>query len=181
VVEDGALSGYNTDAGAFIRPLETKVSNLSRARVAVLGAGGAASAALWSLRQVGASVTLFARDGAKGRALAEKFDAGWKDLFDASFAGYDAVVNATPVGTARHFDEQTLATAEQLRGARLAYDLVYNPTDTRFLREARAAGCETLGGLAMLVAQAVDQFELWTGETAPEDVMYEAARKALAQ
>ena len=82
---------------------------------------------------------------------------------NASFKGFDVVVNTTPLGTLEQFDNETAAGVEQLRGARLAYDLVYNPTDTRFLREAREAGCETLGGLAMLVAQAAEQFRLWTG------------------
>jgi 3-dehydroquinate dehydratase/shikimate dehydrogenase len=179
VVEGDALHGYNTDARGFIRPLEAKLGNLVDVRIAILGAGGAASAALWSLNQAGARVTLFARDSDKARALAEKFHVAWKPLAAGSYADFDVVVNATPLGTAGVLEDESPATAEQLRGARLAYDLVYNPTDTRFLREAREAGCETLGGLAMLVSQAVDQFRLWTGETAPEEVMYEAARKAL--
>ena len=80
----------------------------------------------------------------------------------------------------QQFENKTPATADQLRGARLAYDLVYNPIETSFLREAREAGCETLSGLAMLAAQAEEQFKLWTGAPVPEGVMYEAARKALA-
>jgi 3-dehydroquinate dehydratase/shikimate dehydrogenase len=181
VVEGDALFGYNTDAGGFITPLAARFSNLAQMRFAVLGAGGAAKAALWSLRQAGATVTLFARDVGKAQALAEKFDVDLRPLAAASFADFDVVVNATPVGTARLSEEQTPLTSQQLRGARLAYDLVYNPADTKFLREARAAGCQTLGGLAMLVAQAVEQFRLWTGETAPEELMFEAARKALEQ
>jgi shikimate 5-dehydrogenase len=85
------------------------------------------------------------------------------------------------LGTQGQFVDETPANAMQLRGARLAYDLVYNPTETRFLREAREAGCETLGGLAMLVAQAAEQFKLWTGKAPYEDVMYEAARIRLSQ
>ncbi len=179
VVEGDTLRGYNTDAHGFIRPLEAKLGDLSQKRFAILGAGGAACAALWSLKQAGASVTLFARDATKARALAEKFDAQLKSLADSSYADFDVVVNATPVGTAQLSEDQTPASTWQLRGARLAYDLVYNPAETTFLREAREAGCETLVGMSMLVAQAIDQFRLWTGETAPEEVMYAAARKAL--
>ena len=65
--------------------------------------------------------------------------------------------------------------AEQLRNVRLAYDLVYNPLETRFLREACAAGCETLGGLDMLVGQAVGQFKLWTGREPDVELMRAAA------
>lgn len=181
VVRSDELAGYNTDADGFIKPLVARLGDLTQARVAILGAGGAAGAALWSLKQAGARSTVFARDSAKARALAEKFGADWESLADASFGDFDVVVNATPLGTARLFDDQTPALALQLQGARLAYDLVYNPSETRFLREARAAGCETLGGLKMLVSQAADQFRLWTGETAPEDVMFDAAQKALAR
>ena len=64
---------------------------------------------------------------------------------------------------------------------RLAYDLVYNPLVTKFLREARAAGCETLSGLEMLIAQAVEQFKLWTGREPDEEVMRAAALRKLKQ
>jgi shikimate 5-dehydrogenase len=60
------------------------------------------------------------------------------------------------------------------------YDLVYNPIETQFLREARQVGCKTLGGLSMFVGQAAEQFRLWTGASAPESVMYEAAERGLA-
>ena len=93
----------------------------------------------------------------------------------ARFDGFDVVVNATPLGTAGQLQSQTPVAAAQLRGARLAYDLVYNPVETQFLREARDAGCETLGGLEMLVAQATEQFRLWTGVSAPVEVMRAAA------
>ncbi len=96
-------------------------------------------------------------------------------LEGASFESFDVVINATPLGTLGQLESQTPATASQLRGARLAYDLVYNPAETEFLREAREVGCQTLGGLAMLVAQATEQFKLWTGATPPEGVMREAA------
>ena len=78
-------------------------------------------------------------------------------------AGYDVVVNATPLGSGAHID-QTPATHDQLTGVRCVYDLIYNPRETKLLREALAAGCETLGGLEMLIAQAKLQFELWTGK-----------------
>jgi 3-dehydroquinate dehydratase/shikimate dehydrogenase len=179
VIEGDELRGHNTDARGFITPLMQKFGDLHEARCAVIGAGGAAKAAVWALKQAGAKATLFARNATKGRSLAERFGAAWMKLEEASFEGFDAVINATPLGTAGQFEDETPATGQRLRGARLAYDLVYNPTETRFLREAREAGCETLGGLAMLVAQAAEQFRLWTGEAAPEDVMYEAAQLGL--
>jgi shikimate 5-dehydrogenase len=109
--------------------------------------------------------------------LAERFGVESMMLEDASFAGFDVVVNATPAGTSGRLVNETPASAAQLRGARLAYDLVYNPASTAFLREANAAGCETLGGLAILVGQAEEQFKLWLGQAPPEGVMYGAAQK----
>jgi shikimate dehydrogenase len=179
VIEGDQLRGHNTDARGFITPLLQKFGNLRGARCAIMGAGGSAKAAIWSLKQAGAEVTVLARNGMKGSLLAELFGAASMKLEAATFEDFDVVINATPLGTAGQLQDETVVAGQQLRGARLAYDLVYNPTETRFLREARAAGCETLGGLAMLVGQATEQFRLWTGGVAPEDVMYEAAQRGL--
>jgi 3-dehydroquinate dehydratase/shikimate dehydrogenase len=179
VIEDGAMRGYNTDAAALLVPLLEKGLSLGGVRCAVIGAGGAARCALWGLRQQGARVRVFARDALKATATAEKFGADCRELDGASFDDFDLVINATPLGTRGEREDETPALADQLRGARMAYDLVYNPGDTRFLREARAAGCETTGGLAMLIAQASEQFKLWTGRDAPLDVMKEAALSGL--
>ena len=181
VVEGEALWGFNTDAIGFLQPLVQTLGDMRDARCAVIGAGGAASAALWGFKQAGAKATLFARDVPKASGLAERFGIDVMRLEEASFKGFDVVVNATPLGTVGEFENEAPATASQLRGARLVYDLVYNPTETKFLREARAAGCETLGGLEMLVAQAEEQFKLWTGAPPPEGVMYEAARRRLKE
>jgi shikimate 5-dehydrogenase len=124
-------------------------------------------------------VTVFARDNTKASGLAQRFEADCRVLDEARFGEFDVVVNATPLGTSGRFEKETPATAPQLRGARLAYDLVYNPTETRFLQEAREAGCDTLGGLAMLVTQGAEQFRLWTGKQPPEAVMYQAAEREL--
>ena len=99
VVEGEALQGFNTDAPGFIKPLVRVFGDLRDARCAVIGAGGAASAALWSFKEAGAKATLFARDAAKASNLAERFQAKWLRLDEASFEGFDIVVNATPLGT----------------------------------------------------------------------------------
>jgi 3-dehydroquinate dehydratase/shikimate dehydrogenase len=155
VVENDRLRGYNTDAAGFVAPLLSRFATLRDARVAIIGAGGAARAAIWALKRQSANVTLFVRDVPKARPLAELFDIPCISLSQCSFNGYDVVVNATP---------QSPVTKEEIRGARCVYDLVYNPLETQLLRDAREAGCETLGGLEMLVAQAEKQFELWTGK-----------------
>ncbi len=179
VIESGALHGYNTDAPGFIKPLVQTFGDLREARCAVIGGGGAASAALWSFKQAGAKATVFARDIAKASALGERFGFDGMQLEGARFQGFDVIVNATPLGTVGQFENEVPATAFQLRGAQLVYDLVYNPTETKFLRGAHEAGCKALGGLAMLVAQAAEQFNLWTGAPPPDGVMYQTALKRL--
>ena len=178
ISEERGLEGFNTDADASVVPLDGLLE-LRGARVAVLGAGGAARALLWALGERGARATVLARDEARGRAVAEEFGADYVRLEGASFEGFDVVANTTPLGTLGAQETETAAVESQLRGARVAYDLVYTPAETRFLREARAAGCETVGGLGMLVAQAEEQFRLWTGRVPPPGVMQAAAEKKL--
>ena len=174
VVDRDRLLGYNTDAAGFIEPLLVRFGSLRDANVAVIGAGGAARAAVYALQQQNAQVTLFARDTVK----AHSFDITCKSLSGASFAGYDFVINATPLGSGAHIDQSPLS-REQLNGVRCVYDLIYNPRETRLMSEALAAGCETLGGLEMLIAQAKLQFELWTGVKPTTSAIEEALRNVL--
>ena len=92
---------------------------------------------------------------------------------------WDLLINCTPVGMFPRVDETPLP-ADQLTG-RYVYDLVYNPAMTRLLREAALAGCQTIGGLEMLVGQAREQFQWWTGTKPVAGVMREAALKRLAE
>ena len=170
VVENNELHGYNTDVHGLIEPLRDALGSLKDLRVAVIGAGGAARGAVWALKRQQAKVTLFARAPTKAGSVSDAFAVQCEPLANASFAGYDVVINATPASP---------AVAEQLAGASLVYDLIYNPIETEFLKQARAAGCKTLGGLPMLVAQARLQFELWTGKTSAAEVMHRAAAAAL--
>lgn len=173
VVEGDRLCGYNTDADALVTPLIQRIGGLSSRNCAIIGAGGAAAAALWRLRKEGANVTVFARDQAKAR---ENLKSDCQALNEARFADFEIVINATPLGTAGSLVKETPVGKEQLTGAHLAYDLVYNPIETTFLSEAKAAGCETLGGLPMLIEQATSQFKLWTKVEAPRETMLAAAQ-----
>lgn len=178
-VEDGRLIGFNTDALGFIEPLARIFPNLHDAKVAVLGAGGAARACVQALTSAGCRVSVFARDIAKAGALSEDFGVVIERLGNASYDAFDIVVNTTPLGTKGAHQDETPATQSQLRGVKIAYDLVYNPQETKFIAEAKAAGCETLGGFEMLLAQAALQHKIWTGLDAPVDAMREAALKRL--
>jgi 3-dehydroquinate dehydratase/shikimate dehydrogenase len=175
VVQDDQLLGYNTDAAGFIAALRGEFNATRDAHCAVVGAGGAARACVWALKQEGALVTVFARDESKAEFVAESFDVSSRRFPPANFGGFDVVINAMPLGTRGEHEHETIATAEQLRGVRLAYDLVYNPAETRFLREAKKAGCKSLGGIEMLLAQAVEQFKLWTNTEPDLEAMRRAA------
>jgi shikimate dehydrogenase len=181
-IEDGKLYGYNTDAPGFIRPLLDAYGDITDTRVAVFGAGGAARACIYSLKQAGADVTVFARNEQTGKHLAEEFDLTFKKLEALdSLLETGVLINATPLGTVGATENETVAKAEQLTNVKLVYDLIYNPEETRLIREAKTAGCKTLGGLDMLIGQAVRQFEIWTGETPSRETMEAAARKRLSQ
>lgn len=174
VVETNRLLGFNTDVYGAMQPL-AELLNVSGARVAVLGAGGSARAVCYGLKQHGADVTIYARDLSKSQLLADEFNAAAAAL-DRFHGQADIVINCTPMGMKGHSEGSSPVAAESLRGVRLVYDLVYNPEQTALLQAAQAAGCQTLGGLAMLIAQAAEQFRLWTGTAAPLDVMWQAVR-----
>jgi 3-dehydroquinate dehydratase/shikimate dehydrogenase len=180
-VQDGKLYGYNTDAPGFIEPLRSLYGDLRDARVAVAGAGGAARACVYALQQEGATVTVLVRDLDKGVAFAEEFGIEARAFAAGHKLTTDILVNATPLGTRGDGENETIATANELRDVKLVYDLVYNPTETRLLREARLAGAKTSGGIDMLVAQGARQFLIWTGQAAPVDVMKAAITERLSK
>ncbi len=179
LINDDGLSGYNTDVTGFIQPLLEALGSLNGLRGAVIGTGGAASAGVYALKSGGAEVTAFGRSPEKLALFAKRFDVESGPVETADFQGFDVVVNATPLGTSGKLQSETPVFTNQLRGARLAYDLVYNPSETEFLRQAKTAGCETLGGTEMFLAQAAEQFRIWTGSTAPSEVMRTAFKQAL--
>ncbi len=175
VVEGEKLVGYNTDVTGAMTPLEELIE-LRGARVAVIGAGGSARAICYGLNQRGADVTIFARDLRKAQPLADEFNTKLAAL--ERFSGdTDIVINCTPIGMLHHSEGQSPLSKESLQGVKLVYDLIYTPEETALLRAAKAAGCQTLGGLAMLVGQAAEQFRLWTGLEAPIELMWQAASR----
>jgi 3-dehydroquinate dehydratase/shikimate dehydrogenase len=172
--------GRNFDVAGFLAPLQERGVELWGRRAVVLGAGGAARAAVAGLRSAGAEVSIAARRIEAARDLAAEFGVGaieWPPP-----AGWDLLVNTTPVGMWPRVEDTPLD-ADALRGAsgRVVYDMVYNPLETRLLEQARAAGATAIGGLEMLVGQACLQFEWWTGRKAPRDVMREAASACVRQ
>ena len=125
-----------------------------------------------------AQVTIYGRDLAKAQDVAMTASAA-SGVMPPPAGSWDLLVNCTPIGMYPKTGD-TPIDASLLTG-RHVYDLVYNPTMTRLMRDAAKAGCQTIGGLEMLVAQAHEQFEWWTGTKAPAGVMREAALKRLAE
>jgi 3-dehydroquinate dehydratase/shikimate dehydrogenase len=175
-IEDDRLFGFNTDAEGFIRPLRDRRGDLHGARAAVVGGGGAARACAYALKRDGADVSVFTRRTEQSKQLAADLDVNCFDLADCSGnGGYDILVNATPLGTHGEDENAAISDVFPLKDVKLVYDLVYNPAETKLLRAAEEAGVETLGGLEMLIGQAVEQFKIWTGREAPVDAMKRAA------
>ncbi len=174
---DGRLCGYNTDADGFIEPLRKTFGDLKNAEVGLIGSGGAARACVYALRKDGANVTIFARNEEKGTALANEFEVNFSMLAqnETDFSGLDILVNASPLGTLGPLETLSPVTADQVSNLQLAYDLVYNPFETFFLREAKCKGVKTISGFEMLIAQATRQFEIWTGSKVSKEIITNAA------
>jgi 3-dehydroquinate dehydratase / shikimate dehydrogenase len=176
-VIDGRWMGGNTDVEGFLRPLVERI-DLKGLRASILGSGGGARAVAVALSSSGCRVRVHARNRQQAEAMGLVTSAEIGP-YPPERESWDLLVNCTPVGMYPHVDETPLD-ADDLTG-RCVYDLVYNPTGTRLLREAARAGCQTIGGLEMLVAQAHEQFYWWTGVRPPVSVMREAALKRLAE
>jgi shikimate 5-dehydrogenase len=161
----------------FLQPRQEGMP-LNGMRAALLGAGGASRAVAVALTAQGCSVRMHARDRTKTQQAAAltSADVGpWPPAADT----WDLLINCTPIGMHPHVEETPVPRAA-LTG-QCVYDLVYNPPVTRLLREAASVGCRTIGGLEMLVAQAHEQFQSWTGVKAPSGVMRDAALKELSR
>ncbi|MBN8525225.1 MAG: shikimate dehydrogenase [Planctomycetes bacterium] len=176
--KEGGTVGANTDADAIRRCGERAVDGDLRGRRAlVLGAGGAGRAAVFALRSAGAEVLLANRTQARADDLARETGCTavpWSSLAGTSF---DLLVNMTSVGLKAPGDTPW---PHQLPAAAGVFDSVYNPLETRLIREARAAGCRTVLGLDMFIDQACAQFRRWTGLEAPADAMREACIRRLS-
>ncbi|MFZ1012015.1 MAG: shikimate dehydrogenase [Terracidiphilus sp.] len=165
---DGKLYGFNTDVVGVVRPLEKRL-RLKGARIAILGAGGAARAAVFGLHEQGAEVFVVNRTHEHAVALARQAKA--KSLKHEAFAKqrFDVLINATPCGMKGV--KQLMPIAENELNATVVFDMVYNPLETPLLKLARAKGSHVISGLEMFVQQGARQFEIWTGKPAPESEM----------
>jgi shikimate dehydrogenase len=191
--DQGRLVGHNTDGQGFIRALREEASFSPRGkRALILGAGGAARGVAMALAEEEVlSFVIANRTMDRAKRLAKDLKRHWKADVKVIPLGrkelakgaqdVDLIVHCSTMGMWHGPNEAgTPLEAEDIPSEALVYDLVYNPPKTPLMREAEIAGAQVLGGLSMLIYQGAIAFELWTGKKAPVEVMFKAARQALA-
>src|SRR5271156_191974 len=176
--QDGKLYGFNTDAAGIVRPLERRLSTLQDAKILVLGAGGAARAAVFGLRERGAEVYILNRSAAAAQKLARRGHARSIKRADLKKYAFDVIINATPVGMG---NTRETPLQEKEINARYVFDMIYDPAETRLLQLAKQRGAQIIPGIEMFVHQAARQFEIWTGKPAPQDDMLQVVMLSLQE
>ena len=175
--QDGKLYGFNTDTAGVVRPLEQRVA-LENLKVLVIGAGGAARAAVFGLKERGSEVWILNRSVEKAQKLARQAKARTMKRADLKKLAFDVIINATPVGMGNTKDSPLKE--DEIR-AHYVFDMVYDPFETKLIKLAKARGAQIIPGIEMFVHQAARQFEIWTGKPAPWDEMLRVVTIALQE
>ncbi len=180
VSRSGSLwKGFNTDMDGFLIPLISridtaglKISNINRG--AVIGAGGAARAVITALQSLDVKITIFNRSEIRGAKLAAETDASFFPISRIDLlSDFDIIVQTTTVGMTPEVDDTPLP-EYKFRKNQIVYDIIYTPLETKFLKDARSAGAITIGGMAMLQAQGIRQFEIFTNGQFPSEEQKES-------
>jgi shikimate dehydrogenase len=166
---DGRLVGHNTDGPGLARDLEDWIGIRGKTFV-ILGAGGAARAAVFTLIQQGGTAVVVNRTAARARALAGSFDCRWGLPAEIGRIEADCLINTTPIGMFPDTGRTPLRDKLLVHFPHVM-DMIYNPVRTRLLREAEAAGCAVRSGVGMFVHQGAEQIRLWTGMEPPREWM----------
>ncbi len=193
VNRDGTLRGYNTDAEGFLRALREAGFEPRGCTAAIAGAGGAARAVVVALAEAGAArIIIVNRTLERAERLVSDLGAtatpaqlvaapDSRESWEMTAGEAGLLVNCTSLGSAGTPEEdRSPMPSDLIRSQTLVYDLVYQPAETRLIRDAREAGARACGGLPMLIYQGAASFKLWTGKEAPVDIMFKAAEAALA-
>jgi len=177
--DDGRLAGYNTDALGAYKALNEK-GVLPGKSCLVLGAGGAARAIGFILKEKGVDISVVNRSHARGNELARVLECPYIPLDRVGEHKADLLIQTTSVGMSPNVDE-CLVPEHVLREGMVVMDIIYNPVETRLLKMAKALGCVAISGLSMFVYQGAEQFRLWTGVNPPVGTMRRAAETALQE
>lgn len=185
---NGTLIGYNTDGKGALTALKTKKVELTNKKILILGAGGASRALSYSLAREAREVVVLNRTRKRGKNLVKDLSETFRDKIrfkkfvrnslEVEMKDTDILINATPIGM-RPNNDKTPVKQGLLRQDLSVFDLVYDPPETRLIREAKFVGATTIDGLSMLVFQGMASFEIWTNEKAPFDVMMKTALQNL--
>ena len=179
--QDGKLYGFNTDVFGVLRPLEQRLP-LENARVLVIGAGGAARAAVFGLRERNAQVFITNRSSGPAEKLARQSKSKFVGRAALRKMEFEVIMNATPVGMSEMPMKKADAPLnEKELNTRYLMEMVYSPSETRLVKMARAKGIHIISGIEMFVHQGARQFEIWTGKPAPFDEMYRSVAAAITQ
>jgi shikimate dehydrogenase len=189
-LRENKLIGDNTDAPGFLSDLNKFIAEspspdgrgagVREKSAIVLGAGGSARAAVYALLNDGWNVTLTARRIEQAEQLAQSFMnyqlplTTFSNLQTFQLSNVQLLVNTTPLGMTPDVDSSPLPENVKLSSNTLVYDLVYNPRETKLVKDAKAQGCHTTTGLGMLIEQAAIAFQLWTGHTPPQKNLYQS-------
>ena len=188
VIDGGKRVGYNTDYRAAINTLEDalggrtedeRASPLLERLVLILGAGGVARSMAFGVTRRGANLTITNRHDERATALAEEVGCRTVNWGQRASTPAEIIINCTPVGMHPHVDDTPVPPAAFQRAGMFAYDMVYHPENTMFLKLARDRGCVAVSGVDMFIQQAAHQFKLYTGQDAPMDVMRATLRRKL--
>ena len=177
---DGKLIGYNTDWSAAINAIKRALlegcnETMEGKTVVIIGAGGAGRAlAFGAARKCGSKVVIANRNFQRAKQLAEAVGGEAVEMEDvvAGRVRGDVLVNTTSLGMHPRYDD-TPVPQMYLNCYKVVFDAVYNPMETRLLREASMEGCVTVSGVEMFIGQAAEQFELFTGHSSPDEIMRE--------
>ena len=180
--QEGKLYGFNTDVFGVLRPLEQRMT-LENARILVIGAGGAARAAVFGLRERNAQVFVMNRSARPAERLARQAKAKFISRSALKKMEFDVIINATPVGMDEAPSKKNGESPLHEKEIRTKYlmEMIYNPMETRLVKMARSQGVHIVSGVEMFVHQGARQFEIWTGKPAPFEEMYRVVLASLAR
>ncbi len=176
VSDKGRLVGHNTDGLGALKALKQK-TEVSGKTCLIIGAGGAARAIGYVLKEQGADLTFTNRSHGRGQDLADSLECPFIPLDKAEDVQADLLIQTTSVGMHPH-DGECLLSPNAMKPGTVVMDIVYNPIETKLLSIAKTRGCVTINGLSMFIHQGVEQFRLWTGLDAPVKAMASAVEQA---
>ena len=178
----GKLTGYNTDCMAAVMGLEYSMKKanetLNNKKVSIIGAGGAARAIAFGLKEKGCDITIFNRTIERAEKLSHDVKCRFESFKEIHKLDSDILINTTSIGMFPDVD-QTPIPKNILKEGMIVFDAIYNPIETRLLRDAKGKGCHTVNGLSMFINQAAEQFRLWTNIDPPVELMSSIVKEML--